>query len=535
MNDIPARDAQSREQRDGDDIAALAKGGRTNFVGFFLRLIARIPFLFIAGRAAVYGPDALGRFASSLVVMELASMLCTMGEKRGLAQRLSDTEGKVHPANVVMDGAWLALLSSTAVAIFLYLVPAPMFPGGDYTEADRLIVLAIPPLTLTEIWLAAAAYRLQVAPTVWARSLVEPWTISIVAGAMIFIAPASGLSIAYTASIFAAAVTAFVPFLRIYGLPRGWRPHPVSMARLAWNSLPIALADGIEWGTRRLDLMLLGFLAPPSAVGVYYAAQQVASLPQKLKTSFEPVLGPVITRKLKERDYAAIARQICQVGFWITAAQAGIALALGIPGAGVMGLVGREFVGGTGALAFLLAAEVVASPAVVSEGALIYLARVRNMNVSIGTVVVQAVLTYGGIRLMQHLGYNPLYQAAAAAIALMLALGLTSLVKARMLSGILGERISNFRWPLVWAAVPAIVIGYLAKRFLPEWAELAFGIPAILGSYLLVIWKKAFGPEDRMLFAKRPVEEGEPGELATALGVGPNQGSQPMPILSREG
>jgi hypothetical protein len=37
-----------------EDIAALAKGGRTNFFGFVLRLAARIPFLFIAGR--LYGP-----------------------------------------------------------------------------------------------------------------------------------------------------------------------------------------------------------------------------------------------------------------------------------------------------------------------------------------------------------------------------------------------------------------------------------------------------------------------------------------------
>ncbi|MGZ9927723.1 hypothetical protein ACXYTC_22035, partial [Escherichia coli] len=91
-----------------------------------------------------------------------------------------------------------------------------------------------------------------------------------------------------------------------------------------------------------------------------------------LKTSFEPILGPVITRNLKEKNFAAIARQVCQVGFWITAAQAGIALALGIPGEAVMGLVGPNFVGGTGALAFLLAAEVVAAAAVVAEAALIY-------------------------------------------------------------------------------------------------------------------------------------------------------------------
>lgn len=496
------RSESTREERQQEDIAALAKGGRTNLFGFFLRLAARIPFLFIAGRAAAYGPAALGRFASALVLIELTSMLCTMGEKRGLALRLSESEGKDHPANVIADGTVLAIVSSVAAALFFWFVPGVLFPGGHYTWIDRLMVIALPAMTMTEIWLAALAYRLRVAPTVWSRAIVEPWTISIMAGAMIWVAPESGLSIAYIASIYAAALTAFIPFFREYGVPRGWKPRFGGMRRLAWRSLPIALADAIEWGTRRVDIFLLGFLAPPAAVGIYYAAQQVASLPQKLKTSFEPVLGPVITRNLKERDYGAIARQVCQVGFWITASQAGIALALGIPGEGVMGLVGREFVGGTGALAFLLAAEVVAATAVVSEAALVYVARVRNLVVSVATIALQAVLTLAGILLMQRLGYNSLYQAAAAAIALMLSLGLASIVKSIMLARILKEPINNWRWALVWAAAPAVAIGLLAVRFLPEWAALSLGIPAILGAYFLVIWKKAFGPEDRKLFQK---------------------------------
>ncbi len=488
------------EAQAGDDIAQIARGGRTNFFGFFLRLAARIPFLFIAGRAAAYGPDALGRFASALVVIELSAMLCTLGEKRGLAQRLAESDD--HPANVVAAGVLVALLTSSALALFFWFVPAPLFPGGEFSEIDRLMVIAIPPLALTEIWLAALAYRFNIGATVRARAVVEPWTLSIMAGAMIWIAPASGLSVAYIVSIFAAALTALVPFLRAYGLPKGWRPHPSALGRLTLRSLPIAGADAIEWGTRRIDILILGLFVSPAAVGVYYVAQQVASLPQKLKTSFEPILGPVITRRLKEKDLPAIARQVCQVGFWIVAAQAGIALALGIPGEGVMGLIGPEFVGGTGALALLLAAEVVAATAVVSEAALIYMARVRNVIISIATITLQALLTVGGIMLVEQLGLGELFRAAAAALALALALAFASLVKSRMLARLLGESVNNWRWALVWAAAPAVIVGWLVTRYLPEWAELLFGIPAILGVYGWVIWHRGFGPEDRKLFQK---------------------------------
>lgn len=483
---------------DEGDIAALAKGGRTNFFGFLLRLAARLPFLFIAGR--LYGAEALGRFASALVIVELIAMLCTMGEKRGLAQRLSEGDGTAAN-HIVFDGLLVAFLFGSGAAVLLYLFPAPMFPSGQFTELDRLVVLAIPALAMTEIALAAQAYKFDIATTVRARAVVEPWTISIMAGVFFYLIPASGLSMAYIASVMAAALTALWPFVRSYGLPRGWTPSPGRMIRLTIRGLPLASADAIEWGTRRLDLFVLGLFAGPAAVGVYYVAQQVASLPQKLKTSFEPILGPVITRNLKEKNYAGIASQVCQVGFWIIAAQAGIALALGVPGEGVMGLVGPGFVAGTGALAFLLAAEVVAATAVVSEAALVYMARLRNLWISIATILLQAALTVGAMVLADRYGLSDYYRAAGAAFSLMLALGIMSLAKAWLLSRILGHPVNNWRWALVWAAAPAVVVGFLAT-LLPEWAELTFGIPAILLTYGYVIWHKGFGPEDRVLFRR---------------------------------
>lgn len=495
------------------DIAALAKGGRTNFFGFLLRLAARLPFLFIAGR--LYGAAELGRFASALVIVELLALICSMGEKRGLAQRLSEGEG-TRPANLVFDGMLVAVLLSCAAGAFLWFVPAPMFPAGQYSTLDKLLVTAIPAYALTEILLAAQAYRYDIATTVRARAVVEPWTLSIMAGVFYYLIPKSGLSLAYIASIYAGLFTAAWPFFRTYGLPRNWRPRPKEMWRMSTRAFPLATADAIEWGTRRLDIFILGLFVAPAAVGIYYVAQQVASLPQKLKTSFEPILGPVITRNLKEKNFPAIARQVCQVGFWIVAAQAGIALALGVPGEAVMGLVGPNFVGGTGALVFLLAAEVVAATAVVSEAALVYVARKRNLAISIGTIALQGVLTVAAILLMERMALGDPYKAAGAAMALMVALGIASIVKAWVLSRILGERVNNWRWPLVWAAVPAIAVGYLATR-MPEWVELIFGIPLILLTYGWIIWRKGFGPEDRVLFRKNLGGEDAP---ATGEGAG---------------
>jgi O-antigen/teichoic acid export membrane protein len=493
--------AAAVNQQDDADIKALAKGGRTNIFGFLLRLAARLPFLFIAGR--LYGPEVLGRFAYAILIVEFVAQLATLGLRRGLAEALSHQNRP--DSHVVADALCMAMVASAAGAAFLIALPQLMFPNSGINGLDRFLPLAIFTIVGTDIALAALAYRFKVGTTVWSRAVVEPWTISIAAGVLFFYSSRDGLILAYVASLVAALVTASWPLAKSYGWPHGWRPSPSRLLALARRNLPLAAADAAEWGSRRLDLAILGLFASPAVVGIYYVAQQVASLPQKLKTSFDPILGPVITRNLQAKNYAEIARQVGQVGFWIIAAQAGIALALGIPGEAIMGLVGPQFVGGTAALGFLLAAEVAASTAVVSESALVYMARHRNLMLSLAMLALQVVLSIILIQIAERLPikttYRGLAEAAAVACALMLALGAASLAKARLLSHVLEQPLTIWRWTLLPAAAVAILIG-IGATWLPEWMELAFGVPAILGVYFLIIWRYAFGPEDRVLFKK---------------------------------
>lgn len=491
-----------------DDMATLAKGGRTNTLGFVLRLLGGIPFLFVGFR--LYGVDEMGRFAAAFVVIEIFALICALGEKRGLAQRLTEgiedhaKQDSVTPANLVFDGMLTSLLFSLAACALLIAFPVIIFPSGTNSDFDMWMIAAIPAFALTEILLAAQAYRYDIATTVRARALVEPWTKSILVAGLFFVPAlsAGGIALAFLASIYAALFTALYSFLKTYGWPKGWRPRPRYLAQMTARALPLIGADVIERGTRLLDVFLLGQFTSAGTVGIYWFAKEIVSLPQKLKTSFEPILSPVITKNLKIGNMEAIASQVRQVGFWIIALQFGIALMLAIPGEAVMGLGGPAIVGGTGALAILLAAEVVASMAVVSESVLVYIARKRNLAISLGIITLQAGSSVGLILLAKHLGLDEGFQAAGAAGALFIALGASSLIKALLLQKLLKAPVSNWRWALIYAAAPAVVVGFIFTEFTPEWVELAIGGPAILAVYMLVIWKRGFREEDKVLFRK---------------------------------
>lgn len=489
------------EDAEKADLAALAKGGRTNVLGFLLRLAARIPFLFVAGR--IYGPEALGRMAYAVIVIEFAAQLATVGLKRGLALQLSQEDR--DPSHIVWDGLLVVLAASAVFSALLLVFPQAMFPNSALSPFDRMMGLLVFFIAGADLMLAALAYKFDVAATVRARAVVEPWTISIAAFALSFWSLKDGLLVSYALSMVAAFGTALLPFVRSYGWPRAWVPSSWALRRLVQRNLPLAAADAIEWGSRRVDLAILGLFVGPATVGIYYVAQQLASLPQKLKTSFDPVLGPVITRNLESGNRKAVVEAISRAGFWIVAAQIGIALALGIPGAAVMGLIGKAgaFVGGRGVLTLLLLAEVVAALAVVSEAALVYIARHKNLMISLTALTLQVALSFAFILLLQAEGVPEVAVAIGPAAALVIALGFGALAKAWLASRELGARVWIWRWPLLFAGVVASGIGGIATAT-PEWSEILIGIPAMLAVYLWIIWKFAFREEDRMLFRKPP-------------------------------
>ena len=488
--------SSSAAPESASETAVLASGGRVSFGGFLLRLMARLPFLFIAGR--LYGADGVGRFAYAIMIVELTAMLATLGLKRGLAEELAraaapGSEGSRPAAHVVADALLLGWLAALAGAALLIALPEIVFPSTAYSGFDRFFPLIGLAIVASDLSLAALAFRHDIAAQVRARSVVEPWTLTVLAGALGFtMLKPDGLIIAYVASMLAAMLFSLVPCARSFGLPQGWRPHLPRMAAMARANIPLAGADIADWGSRRLDIFILGRFASAEVIGIYFVAQNIASLPAKLKNSFDPILAPLLTTNLARGDKATAAGHVAQVAFWVCAAQLGTVLALGLPGRAGMGLFGPAFASGALILALLLTVELLAAQAAVAEAALIYVRRGANLLWSLAGIAVQIVVT---------LLFVERWGGVAAAGGLAVAALFLSIVKSRLLRHALGRRVSGWRWSLVAAALPAFALGLGVQR-LPEWLQLGVGMWVILGLYAACAWFWSFRGADRMLFQR---------------------------------
>ncbi|WP_341533743.1 lipopolysaccharide biosynthesis protein [Polymorphobacter fuscus] len=378
--------------------------------------------------------------------------------------------------------------------MLLIAVPQIVFPNGDVSPSARLFPLIILAIVISDICLAALAFRHDIGATVRARSLVEPWVLSIAALALAFTAlKPGGLGIAYVLSMAAAALASVVPALRAFGLVGGWAPDLAALRSLVTRNLALAGADITEWGARRLDIFILGRFAGPEIVGIYYVAQQIASLPQRLKSSFDPILAPVLTTNLAAGNLAKVAAHVRQISFWVGAAQLGVVLALGMTGKAGMGLFGPVFAGGALVLAVLLTVELLAAQAAVAESALIYVARGRNLMWSLVGVAIQI-----GVSLV----LVPRYGGVGAAAGLAVSALFLSIVKSRLLARVLGHPVAGWRLSMLAAGGAAFATGLLVMRT-PEPVQLSIGLVAILGVYGGIIWRFGFKGADRLLFARK--------------------------------
>jgi O-antigen/teichoic acid export membrane protein len=340
------------------DLADIARGALALLAGFAGRSVARILFLFFAGN--FYGAARLGEMASVIAVVEILIMVGIFGFRRSLMEILEsakDDAGRLYA--LILSALTVTAAIGTVLAAALALV-------WDYiglnmkTAHYPLLAFIIPFIGLMEIFLTATRFKRRMRYEVLARSVVEPWTLALLTLAFYFAGnTAFGLLGSYAGSLMAAFAFSLYAFGREYE----WRAlfaAPFNMAfirRVGFFSGPTAVVDAIGIAFRRADIIFLSLFTPDATVGIYYGVQNLATIVQKTRHMFDPMLSPVVSQTLSRRGSEGASEQLAQVCRWIFTLLCLQLALLAFYGKPLLTLIGPGFEAGARALVIVLGAE----------------------------------------------------------------------------------------------------------------------------------------------------------------------------------
>lgn len=477
------------------DLADILKGAMASLAGFVGRTGARILFLFFAGN--FYGADNLGRLAAVIAVTEILVTLGIFGFKRSLLEMLQGAkEDEKEQYALIKTALTVSLMVGTILAITLGFLWD--FLGLIYRNFYYALFAAIIPfMALMEVMLTTTRFKRIVRYEVFARSLVEPWTIALTSVLFFFLGWVTfGLLLAYVLSMFAAFLFSLWAFSKEFDWSR------LMKAKLRRDLAgqvfvftgPTAIVDVIGVAFRRVDVLFLGFFTPDAVVGIYYGVQQIATVLQKARHVFDPILQPVVSQTLDQRGNEGAGQQLRQVCRWIFSLLALLLALFSFYSEPVLGLVGEGFAVGALALIIVLAAETLEGTLASAELPFVFRRPLLNLGISLTAFAVHLT---GLSFLIPEFGIEGAATSFLIAVIFLNSMRLVAIKKKFQIT---------LLSPGYLKPAAAGGLAYLALYFIGQYVNFTnpflvpFGIALGIGIFVLIFWGLKPSPEDREFF-----------------------------------
>ena len=477
------------------DTKDLARGAGVNYLGSVARIAPRALFLVLAGR--LYGDEGFGAYTFGITVAETAAVLALFGMKRSLFRFMSEAVARgetVHRS--IANGVALAVMAGTVLTVVIAVSAAPLasvfgIPGA--TRPLLVLTLAIPMIVLSDILLVSIRFTRQMRWEVYARSLIEPITLTL-ALIVVYWAGAHelGLAIAYVVSLFAAVVATVIFFVRVFPIwdcmrvPLRWR----EIRSLASFSGPTAGYEFFLMLADKVDIFIVSYFAPTSTIGVYGMARQFATITKKIRGGFDRILPPIFSESIAANNLRRANQQLAMVARWIMSAELLVVLVFFFFGATILGLVGDFATEASTVLVILMIGDAFNGSLGVSELPFVYLRPTANIFFGASLLAVGAV---GGVLLFQAYGLEGV---AGAVLLNAIVVNAARIAVSNRMFG-LGVVEANILKPIAAAASALAVVWTLGPLFgSVPFVSALLGLSLLLGTYFGALWMLRLEPED---------------------------------------
>ncbi len=343
----------------------LRRGAWQILSGFGVRMLARVLLLTFVAR--MYGIADFGRLGETVALLELLAAFATFGLSKTLLGKLGEDEAAANPGQHIVEAVILVITLSGAVMAVLWIV-WPSIAASSLT-GSQFLILGVPLIALTEVATTATRHFRTVFWDTLVKALVKPWSFLLL-GILAFygvkgltlpsghvITSEQALLLAYVGSLLLSAAASLLAMIKAFGAAgQTLRARPTfgGVVALARGSWPIALNDTGVFAFRRIDILLLAMVAGPKATGVYYLAQQIGTVVEKVRYLFEPMLAPIVAQS---RSLATIGAHLSRLVLFIFATQLAIVCLFVIFGQLILDWFGSGFALGTLVVVIILLGE----------------------------------------------------------------------------------------------------------------------------------------------------------------------------------
>lgn len=319
--------------------------------------------------AHLMGWQEYGIFATTWVWTAMIGHSVTLGLSQGACRFLPVDQARGdldHARGYLAAGAIVTVGAALAVAAVgaAILVWHPAWIAAPY-RAPFLVAACVLPLFAVQDFLEGVARSqnwavLAIAPPYLLRQTAM---MAAMLGAVLLGAPAEA-SVAMACMLAAAGLAVAVQAGLM--LARLRRTLPAGPRRYRWRrwlgaSLPIALIDLANAGFTFVDVVVLGFLMPPSAVGLYFAATRIQQFVVFVHFAATAATAQRFSAAHAVGDRTALAALVSLQGRATVAATALVALGVVAASPLLLAMFGPEFSDSVPILAILAAGSVAAS------------------------------------------------------------------------------------------------------------------------------------------------------------------------------
>jgi O-antigen/teichoic acid export membrane protein len=355
------------------ELRSLVRGGSLNLVGFVTSGVLGFLLAIVVTRGL--GKAGAGVFFAAVATFTIVSNVAELGADTGVVRFVARLREVGTPGDVrrtaLIALVPVALVSTVAAVLVFAEAPAlaRVFARDHTREVARVLRLVAPFLpfaTTSTVALAGTRGYGTMGPFAAIEGFAKP----AVRPLAVLVLMAGGLAVADVALAWSipealGSAAALVMLFRLIGRDERAAPAIASagaagLAREFWAfSAPRSLAAAFQVTVIYVDLLLLGHFRSAAEVGVYAAASRLVTVGTFALQAVRLAIAPHISALLAREDHRRAEDLYQTATWWLMAISWPIFLILAVFAPVVLGIFGRGFSSGQGALLILSLAMLV--------------------------------------------------------------------------------------------------------------------------------------------------------------------------------